>query len=496
MPRKRKSKLENLTDIISFCKDAKLLNIPLYPRQELLLRVFYGLDLNAEQEDDWCKLMGISKYVPQKYQDAVWVLGSRSGKTTLAAAVSAYETICVNHSTVLRDEEYAYAIIVASSLVQAKSTATQSLINFFRASPFLRTMVIEEKTYGLRRLSTTEQQLVLSNNKIIRAVPFSSRVSRGIPIYCLIGDEIAYWKKESAAQNTDEEVLNSLIPRMAQFDKMAKVLLISTPGDKTGVLWDRWSNREKLREFQLSVNLPTWEMNPTIPESFYEKERLRDSVAFDVEFGAKWAESISSLLPADKIDTCVKDYQILPYSEKYEYYLALDPAFTSNRFGLAIGHYDRDRGKVVIDVLDAWEPKEGLPVIVDEVVSNIISYFKRYRISYAQTDQYSGEMLRQKLAGYGIELEVKPFTAQYKKQFYSTLKSLINQELIELPNNPIAIKELKDLQIKFNAGGSYSISHPIGSSYSDDLADCIGIITELCSQVFEYEEPEVEAAVL
>jgi len=469
-------------DIVTFAEDPQLLNLKLWPGQRIILKCAYGLALTAA-ESDMVQKMSLDpiEYERREYSDALLVLGSRSGKSLLAAIIAAYESVKGDYRKYLRRGEYGYVVIVSTRLEQSRDLIGSTTARLFRDSPLLRTLVVEDRSAGLGGQSSTSQRLVLSNHTVILGMPCTSRAGRGYPIPVLICDEIAHFSREG--ERADSRILNSLIPRQAQFGNAAKLVLISTPADRSGELYRRWKERERFSAFQFCLRAPTWKVNPNIDKAFLDRQRAVDPISFNVEFGAHWADAISGLLNAEKVEQCFGGYDQLERQQGRIYFAAIDPAFRSDSFGFAIGHREGD--KVKVDFLRAYDP----PFDIDGVLHDIAAQCKRYRVSQVQTDQYSGDMIVNALAKFGLRCKVQPWTGSFKRKIFSRVKALVEAGMISLPENARARRELCSLEVRYRSTGDFSIGHPAGSGYSDDLADVIGVVADLAMQGRELRLP-------
>ena len=81
---------------------------------------------------------------------------------------------------------------------------------------------------------------------VIAVYPCSYRAPRGITVLCGIADEVAFWRDENSS-NSDVEIIRTMRRGMANVPD-AKLVKISTPYAKAGVLWDDFRRRHELPE--------------------------------------------------------------------------------------------------------------------------------------------------------------------------------------------------------------------------------------------------------
>ena len=69
-----------------------------------------------------------------------------------------------------------------------------------------------------------------------------------------------------------------------------RLALLSTPAGKSGMFYRVWSQAMKGDGNILALQLPTWEVNPTLPSSFWIAAYWSDPAGFQQEYGAKFAD--------------------------------------------------------------------------------------------------------------------------------------------------------------------------------------------------------------
>ena len=85
-------------------------------------------------------------------------------------------------------------------------------------------------------------EIDLDNGITIACYPCSQITIRGLRVVAAVLDELGFWRDEVTAANPAEDVLNALRPAMATFTNH-KLIKISTPYRKEGVLWRDYKER-------------------------------------------------------------------------------------------------------------------------------------------------------------------------------------------------------------------------------------------------------------
>lgn len=426
----------------------------------------------------------------QEFQEIVWVLGGRSGKSTLASAVAAYETCCTDWSPYVQKGELAWFFIVATREQQAIDIGRNMIFASIKRSKLLSGLIVEDTKFAKKHALFAHSKtgvLVLSTGVAITAIPCSSRVGRGYPICGCIMDEVAWFAREAKNETTDRGVYDAILPRMIQFRGMAKMVMISTPADKSGLLYERWKNKQDADKSYFIVRLPTWKVRTDFEKSFFEHHKKMSPAGFAREFGAEFSDTTSPLLKVLEIEACMReDNDQIPPDKKHIYAMAIDAAFgDKDRFGIAVAHvekkFDDDPDfRVVFDYVGKVDEVFGED-IVDTAADQIEQLYKAYDILDVLSDDHQSDSFGKILDQRGVTLKPEPWTAKKHRSRYGRLRSLIKQGRVSFPNNDDLLEELAGLQIKYlSNSGQYTIGHKKAGhdDMSDAVADVIYALTE------------------
>lgn len=449
-------------DIITFATDKRYLNLSFRerPAQEVLLRVLYGLPLDRKQARIYRKLTSNKKEFEagQDKTEAVWVLGARSGKSLLASIIALYEATRNKWQKYLSKGEFGYIVVIATRQKQAEQIIQANCSRLIENSPALSGLAKE--------LYQTE--LTLTNNMKIISLPCNSTAGRGLPIACFCLDECGHFYTEGV--KADQTIYDSLRPRMAQF-LGAKVVLISTPAAKQGLLWNFFSEGFSVPS-RWTAQAETRTVNPEIPKEFIKREYKRDIDYARREFGAEFAEKIESFFSYEVLENSFTLVGTLPYNESFDYSLGIDQSGLSgrDRFALAISHKEDDR--VLVDHIEAWETKNS-----DIILRDIGKLAEGYRINKASIDRYAKGWVSQALNKLGLQVEIRPSLPE----IYTNLKSLMIAQRVRLPDNPDLRKALSNTQAFYGRNNALSIAHQRSAAGHSDLADAVASVVWVIS---------------
>jgi hypothetical protein len=456
--------------IIEAIRDPNILGDRLSDAQEAALCALYGLPLSEAQQEVARECVGAAWRQGVEYREAAFICGRRSGKSDkLAANVALYEAFFRDHH--LSAGETGIVLLLAQNMRQAK-VVRGYIEGKIRKSPVLSRHVVAARAH----------ELELDNRITIAIHPASFRSIRGLSVVSCVCDEIAFWWTEDGYANPDIEVLRAVRPAMATFPH-GKLLMVSSPYTMNGALWDIWQRRDVDAD-TLVWRAPTALMNPTVSASFLAREQKRDAENYRREYGAEFTEAVSGFLSAEAIASCVVQGRAeLASQPETHYCAAIDAAYKGDQFTLAIAHLDHDRRVVVVDLLHGWQGSRKAPLRLGEVMPELKAICERYRVYTVLGDQFGAEPLKDAFQRHSLTYEERTFTNQSKADIYATLRSRIQDGMIELLEHEASLRELRALELENLPGGGIRIGHPRHGH--DDFADAIALaVSEAATRGF------------
>ncbi len=445
-------------NIIDFIRHPEVLNDQSLSKfQEACLQALYGGPLDGTQLEIYHRCTGRDAYVPCEYREMTVIAGRRSGKTSrIAAPVAIFEAFR-DHG--LPRGEKGYVVLIAPTKALARI-----------AFHFLRRYLLNSPTLSKHIVKILKNEIELDNGITIACYPCSYVAVRGVTIVAAICDEMAFWRHEETAANPEEEILDALRPGMATVAR-AKLIKISTPFRKEGLLWTEYQRRTEL-DF-LVWQAPAAEMNPAISPAVLEREQQRDEQKFLREFMAEFTENITSWINPEILEPCiVRGRRELPRLRDAIYAAALDPATRHSDFTLAIVHLSLD-GKMVVDRVDRWAGTKTAPLAFEPVLDDIKFIFDGYGINCAVGDQHCCDVIQQSLLQRGISYEIIPFGTHTRARIFANLKHLLVQGKIELLDEPELLRQLRSLEEQKTDRGQVDV-RPSGGT-KDDLAVAVAL---------------------
>lgn len=388
---------------------------------------------------------------------AVLRLGRRSGKGRIASIVATYEATVnadLHLEAVLAGEQIAIVVVATS---QRQARVIHRYIRSYLRRPSLAQLVVRD----------TDDELELRNGILIQTLPCHAAAARGPAVAVAILDEAAWFTGRDGSPLDVAELWSALEPATAQF-AAGRLLVLSTPRWSTGWFADlvrRAASGDfaQLRHWHASTS----DMNPRISPAFLEARQAEDPVAFRREYLAEFDSGVGALFDEATIRAAVRERGSLePLRAPTRYVVAIDPAYTGDRFALVVGHVRDER--LVIDHVAGWQGARARPLNHRAVLDEVATIAKAYQRAQVLLDQYAAEPIAQGLAERGLTPLRRPWRNELKVDAVTTLRQLLYQGRLELPAAAELVSELIALEQHPLPSGRPRIAAPPGGH--DDFA--------------------------
>lgn len=405
------------------------------------------------------------------------------------------------------------------------SNNTQGWVNF-------RTPYDIEK-YG-PNVRQEDGRFVSFNGKATIRVTFKSCIAKGLRgagNVVIILDEVAHFMDKGGS--SAREIYDAVTPSAAAFsrkdpktgmpatnkatgkkaDVESRIILISSPLGKSGKFYEKFDlamHGGEGAENILAIQAPTWEINPTVPPSYYREKYHSDPVVFSTEHGAQfndqargWIERKEDLL------ACVQPglQPVIRAMPKAPHQMGIDVGLVGDGTAVAITHVEHDR--VVLDYHEVWYAKkdwrESNPHLhgqfttdyaktlsnverldFDEIANWIVTLCKRFHITRGLFDRWNGIPLEQTLHKRGYkQFESQFFTRDMSSKIYQTAKMFMFDERLVLYDYPLPeraaeegrhsplVLELFALQAKQVSKNIVLVEAPQKRDAHDDVSDAL-----------------------
>lgn len=414
------------------------------------LAALFGLSSGDEGLETFKRHTGRSEHPTRPFCEAYLIVGRRGGKSRIMAAVAVYLASFSKLERHLAPGEFGTVLVSATDRRQART--------IFR---YVEGLIDGSDLLGGMVASRTKESITMVNRVVIEVHTASYRTIRGYTILAALLDELAFWRSDDAA-NPDTEILNAIRPSMATIPE-AMLIGASTPYARSGELWhayDRhWANDDS---DVLVWQADTRSMNPTVPESFIEREYERDALSAAAEYGATFRTDVEALVSPEVVDAAIEPGRFeLPPVPGVRYVGFTDPSGGSaDSYTLAIAHAQEGRG--VLDLVREVRP----PFSPEDVTSEFCGLLKMYGLSSVEGDRYAGEWPRERFAKGGITYRTSERT---KSEIYLGFVPLLNSGQVELLDLKRLRGQLVGLERRTSRAGRDSIDH--GPRGHDDVCN-------------------------
>lgn len=336
-------------------------------------------------------------------------------------------------------------------------------------------------------------------------VTFRSCVAKGLRgagNICVILDEVAHFTE--TGQSGAEEVYNAVVPSTSAYSAKdpdnptvpigeveGRVILISSPLGRQGLFYNIFQIGMRggaAAENILSVQAPTWEVNPTVPAQEFEKHYLKNAAVFFTEYGGEFTDRTRGWIAKEEdLIACVDPTLSAKRSgpARRPHFVGIDLALVGDGTAIAIGHIEDE--KVVLDLVDMIKAGEGDYVDkerleFDDVADWVLAHSKRFYFTEGIFDQWAGIPFQQALEKRGLkQLTSVNMTKQITSQMYQNFKDMMWDKKIKLYNkkDPATdghepyIAELLELQQTVHSKHLITVEAPQIAGKHDDMSDAL-----------------------
>lgn len=562
------AQMDPLVDAITFIEKVEWgLRMDLYPVQRVIIKAHYGIPLDNEikfEVANWNRTKvqefteveyleylfherrsNIRTVIPgQERRKLVLSIGRRSGKSTLAAAIMAYEVYRLIHKIDPHNyykialAQYFSLIAVATGREQASELYGKVSGNFAGCAFFRRYQAAVTQTSARFQTPSDMERYgsVLDNPKARASIRVSFQACnakglRGKGNIVVVLDEFAHFNTEGGS--SDEEVYTALSASTSDFSPKsadgkslhgvetqseARILMISSPLGKQGLFYRQYEQGfrgDRAAENMLCIQAPTWEVNPTIPPGEFQQKAAENLISFFTEYGADFSDrSLGWIEEKQDLMACIEPSArpVLMGNPRVSYYLGFDLGLVNDPSAVAIVHNEADRtGKVhiVLDFIDQIQAKKGKfasadRLDFDQIADWLLDLSKRFHIKEGLFDQWNHIPLEQALLKRGLgQLKAEYMASQLNSQIYQNLKAQMWDQKIRLydlnehdreilrgkgeklpdvaPFAPYLV-QLLELQAEVKSKYIIDVRAKPGPENHDDLADALARAVWLASQ--------------
>jgi intein/homing endonuclease len=431
-----------------------------------------------------------------------------------------------------------YITVIASTEQQVKGTIFWYVREYITKSSFFKAKI------ETGEIEVTDLQIQCREKGVIIACGHSRATSIvGRTAVMVAFDELAMFSADDGHTSNAQDVYSRVGKSTATYKHHAKRIALSSvkcEGDFMETLvrddWDRQA------QGCLVFNLSTFDFNPLLDkdEAGIASDYAKDPASAARDYENVRPGTIGAFFIPEVVDrTCVKDPasvimsqpekifrrrgealsvdgQVLAHDSEddvremsglqvavtpvlsmlTETYGFCDIGLKHDSFGFAFGHVEWSEAgtRYVVDGVLEWRPRflgKNKWALVDMVNSEevILEVARKRNMTRLAYDQWNAASSVQRLFRENVITTQMPFSQPFQKKIYDNLRKKMNAGMVELPNLPVLIEELKNIELKNNE----SIQHPkskdstvIGhGKISKDLADVVAGVVWTLTQAFD-----------
>ncbi len=482
-------------------------------------------------------------------RELVLAIGRRAGKTALSGIFASYEV----YRLLNLYNPQAYYGLPNGNRIQIISVATdkdQAGLLFNEVTTHLAkcdyfSPYIANNTQGWVNFRTPydiekfgpnvrheDGKFISFNGKATIRVTFKSCIAKGLRgagNIVIILDEVAHFMDKGGS--SAREIYDAVTPSAAAFSRKdetgmpaidekgnkaaveSRIILISSPLGKSGKFYEKFDLAMRGGEGAeniLAIQAPTWEINPTIPPSYYREKYHSDPVVFNTEHGAQFSDQARGWIERkEDLLACVQSglQPTVRGRPKAPHQMGIDVGLVGDGTAVAITHVEKDL--VILDYHEVWyagmDWRKANPHLhgqyvtdyaktlasverldFDEIANWIMALTKRFHITHGLFDRWNGIPLEQTLHKQGHkQFEAKFFTRDMSSKIYQTAKMFMFDERLVLYDYPIPdrtvedgrhsplLLELLSLQAKQISKNLVLVEAPKKRDAHDDVSDAL-----------------------
>jgi hypothetical protein len=399
-------------------------------------------------------------------------LGRRAGKGFLSALLGVEEATAraAEHRAAVRKGEQCVVAIISNSLEQSRIMHR-----------YIRQFLEVDGLRGLIK-SDNQTEIVLKNDMVLTCLPASGRTARGRAIAVGIWDEAAHALDGDGRLLSPQgasELWEALAPSVMQFPQ-GKLIVLSTPRWTSG-LFHTLCEQAASGSYpdMLHIHAASQEVNPTLDPASLERERQRDPSLWKREWMAEFDSGVGALFDADAVNAAVVHRDALPPQPGVTYVCSIDPAYSGDRFGLALGHVN-DAGRLIVDRTHAWQGSHSRPVDHATVLTEVATWAKAYNGARIVTDQFASAAVESGLRERGCLVEAVAWTSANKIEAAQAARQRFYSGTIELPDDRALVAELCNLEQRPSPAGKPRIQ---GVGHDDRAMALLGLVAAVEHEV-------------
>lgn len=436
---------------------AGFMDVPASPLQIAILRAASGEAFDDVLDSEACERhFGCQEWRAVRPRRMVLICGVRGGKSTLLVAEAITSSLTADLAALKPHEVPRFAII--GPTVDAAENTFKQLVGYIQGSKVLRTFMDGEATANTVTLRRPDGRRV---EIVVVAAHRGGLSVRGRWLTGICLEECASFGSEaSGAAVNAEDILSAAETRLLPG---CQAWLISSPFGPTGLLFDMYTRHFGRPGSTLVVHAPTRALNPSFPQERIDEIRAENPDNAAREYDATWVDADSAFLAATLVDRAMRKAPMVRPGRAFA--AAMDPATRSNGWTLAVGWSDTppvkpvyfgeeqpepESARVTIAGVWQWRGSKQAPLSPRATLREIAGTLRPFGVQTIYSDGWSLDALQDHARAVGLNLvqHTGDRDAPYVK-----LRTLLANELIELPPDLVMRQDLLSIRQRATANG-------------------------------------------
>jgi hypothetical protein len=357
----------------------------------------------------------------------------------------------------VRPGELVRALIVGPRLGLSRAPL-EHIRGTMNASPILKKYIVKEKAESITIRRPDGAEVLIERV----AADEGGANLRSNWLAGILFDEAAFHDDEDGVVNLED----NLSAATARLLPGAQAWVVSSPwsdDDPFNKMFEQYFGRPGT---EFAFHSDTRSMNPTLDPELEAAERRRDPDKASREYDAvPLSSSNAAFFPADAIDKSVNAQRPmwLPPILGVAHSAGTDLGFRKNSSALALAR--PFVGKVQLAYHEERRPEKGTSLKPSEVVIGFARRCAEYKARKMVGDLHYADTAHEELGKlrssdiHVIYEEWNP-TAENKSDDFTQFRRLMQEGQLDLPNDPVLIRQLRDTKFKAAPGGKTVIQIP------------------------------------
>jgi hypothetical protein len=415
------------------------------------LRIFYGLELSADDLELFTQCTGRPAPNPGGYFETWCISGRQSGKSSVASVLSAHELIFGDWPT---DS----SVLILSPTLHQSQRVYQ---NCLRCLSMVKGSIKK----------STKELTTLSNGRTLQALAASPKTARGNSAIMIILDEVQSMDSEACPV---DELMVSLTPSVLPG---GRILGLSSAGPSCGFLWEQFQAHYGIPDDEILVwKSPTALMNEKFGQGRIDRAVKKDSLRFGSEYNSIFRPDITLLFPRPSAIAECATAKEFPPKQGVHFFAHMDVS-SGGHDAWAMALVKMEFAKIrVCKIQEAKPPFYN----IENVVGQFAETLHKYGVAEATADFHSQVFVETLFRKQNIKVK---FSDASSSDLLLALRDRVALGEVELIPDKTLMDQLGRLRLAQTPGGKPKVTMP--RPRLDDVSVAVAGAVNDCHEFFE-----------